>query len=216
MLDILFSFQFVWIALIIILLSTGVAILCVYLHAHLLQVIAGTWLTDHIYCPVVKTMILVIMTLLLFPLMVQQADYSQVFNVFVEREYLTQMLNILFVSGLLISFIPLLQHPAMAMPLLGCIATAILFNSYFSVRLPQEVALLPDFTALLKILLLMFAIYWLNRWIIDQFSSYIDHRFIITGSRELVADIAYLILQIPVMLAYAHSLNLQNSISATT
>ncbi len=127
-------------------------------------------------------------------------------GLFVERQYLTNMMNILMVSGLIFSFFPLLNHPALAMPVLGCIATAILLNSYFALTAEQVVNFIPDLHTLMKILALIIATYWANRWIIDKVSSYIDDRYIVTGSKTMVSDVSYLILQIPVMLAYAQSL----------
>ncbi len=206
MLDIFFSLQFVWISCLIIALSIAIGFFCVYLHSQLLQLPAGEWLVEHIYCPVTKTLILMCMTLLLFPLLVEGVAYSQVMDLFVSREYITNMLNILMVSGLIFTFFPLLNHPAVSMPLLGCIAIAILLNSYFNLATQQDINFLPDAASFWKILILIIASYWANRWIIEQVSSYIDHRFIVSGSRTMVSDISYLILQIPVMLAYAHSL----------
>jgi hypothetical protein len=206
MLDIFFSLQFIWISCLIIGLSIVIGFFCAYLHSHLLQVTAGEWLVEHIYCPITKTIILMCMTLLLFPLIVKGSDYQQVMDLFVERQYLTNMMNILMVSGLIFSFFPLLNHPAVAMPVLGCIATAILLNSYFTLTPDQVVSFIPDLSNLFKILILITLTYWLNRWIIDKVSTYIDQRFIVSGSKTMVSDVSYLILQIPVMLAYAQSL----------
>jgi hypothetical protein len=206
MLDIFFSLQFIWISCLIVALSIAIGFFCAYLHSHLLQVTAGEWLVEHIYCPITKTLILMCMTLLLFPLIVEGANYQQVMGLFVERQYLTNMMNILMVSGLIFSFFPLLSHPALAMPVLGCIATAILLNSYFALTAEQVVNFIPDLHTLMKILALIIATYWANRWIIDKVSSYIDDRYIVTGSKTMVSDVSYLILQIPVMLAYAQSL----------
>lgn len=206
MLDIFFSLQFVWISCVIIVLSIVIGFFCAFLHSQLLQVTAGEWLVEHIYCPVTKTLLLMCMTLLLFPLLVEGIEYQQVMELFITREYLTNMMNILLVSSLIFTFFPLLNHPAAAMPLLGCIAIAILLNSYLYIPGQQDINFLPDIASFWKILFLIIISYWANRWIIDQVSSYIDHRFIVSGSKTMVSDISYLILQIPVMLAYAHSL----------
>lgn len=209
MFDLLFSLQFVWISSCIIALSILIGFLCAYLQSHLLQLTAGVWLVEHIYCPLAKTLILMCMTLLLFPLMVKGVGYTQVSELFVDTSYLTNMMNILFVSGLLFTFFPLLSHPAVAMSGLGCIATAILLYSYYNPAPQQDFSFLPDIQDSLKILILIIASYWANRWVIDQISTYIDNRYIVTGSKALVSDISYLILQIPIMLAYAHSLHRQ-------
>lgn len=206
MLDPLLSLHFIAITLIIIVLSIAVALSCAFLHRQLLQVIAGEWLHEHVYCPTARTAILVIMTLMLFPLMVEGVGYDQVSSLFISREYLTNMLNILLVSGLAITFLPLLNHPAFAMPLLGCIATAILFQHYFTLFAGKEPVWIPGVAAMIKIVILVAVLYWLGNALIDHLATYLDHRFLVTGSKEIVTDIVYLILQIPVMLAYAAGL----------
>jgi hypothetical protein len=92
------------------------------------------------------------------------------------------------------------------MPVLSCIATAILLNSYFTLPADQAVSFIPDLRSLFKIFSLIILTYWANRWIIDKVSTYIDQRYIVSGSKTMVSDVSYLILQIPVMLAYAQSL----------
>jgi hypothetical protein len=213
MLEPLLSLHFVAIALIIIVLSTTVALLCAYLHRQLLQVFAGEWLHEHVYCPTTRTFILLVMTLLLFPLMNEDVDYAQVGQLFLSREYLTNMLNILLVSGLVITFVPLLNHPALAMPILGCIATAILFHHYFAQFPGTEPDWIPGIAATIKILVLISILFWLGQMLIEQLACYFDQRFFVTGSKEIVTDIVYLILQIPVMLAYAAGL--QASVAVT-
>ena len=206
MFDILFSLQFVWITLLIVALSVAAAFVCARLHHHLMQAFAGEWLTQHIYCPLIRICILVCMTLLLFPMMVESASYRDMAGLFTDQAYLTRMVNILMVSGLLLTFFPLLQHPALSLPIMGIIATAILFHRFFHDLLTETFTVLPAVGDGIKILLLLIGIYWLGRWLIGQLSTYVDHRFIITGSRVVITDIVYLILQIPIMLAYANSL----------
>ena len=212
MFDILFSLQFVWITLVIVILSVAAAFVCAHLHHHLLQAFAGEWLTQHIYCPLIRICILVCMTLLLFPMMVSSASYGEMAALFTDQAYLTRMVNTLMVSGLLLTFFPLLQHPALSMPIMGVIATAILFHRFYNNLLPGSLTLVPAAGDGIKILVLMIGVYWVGRWLIEQLSTYVDHRFIVTGSRLVITDIVYLILQIPIMLAYANSLLTQNAV----
>ena len=203
MLDAILSLHFIAITLIIVLLSGLVALLCGYLHRHLLQVFAGEWLTDHIYCPAVRTSLLVIMTLLLFPIMVEPAGYGDVKALFLTQDYLTNLLNILFVTGLLSSFIPGLRHPALAMPLRACIASAILLQQYYSDSPPETLGWLPDVAGAIKVMVLIILLGWLVSAAIDPVSTAIDHYFLVSGSKLMVSDTLYLIAQTPIMLAYA-------------
>ena len=212
MFDIVFSLQFVWITLLIGVLSVAAAFLCVRLHNHLMQAFAGEWLTQHIYCPLIRICILVCMTLLLFPMMVPSASYAEMAALFTDQSYLTRMVNILMVTGLLLTFFPLLQLPALSLPIMGLVATAILIDRVYADLLTDVFTLFPTAGDAIKILALMIGVYWVGRWLIEQLSTYVDHRFIVTGSRLVITDIVYLILQIPIMLAYANSLLTRNSI----
>ena len=211
MFDIFFSLQFAWISMFIFALSIGVAFLCARLHQQLLQVFAGEWLVQHIYCPLLRILVLVAMTLLLFPTMVSTTSYSDLTGLFMDQAYLTNMVNILMVTGLLITFLPLLNHPAVAFPTMGCIATAILFNRYFNPTGTENFSLLPLPGQAVKILVITIVVYWLGRWMIQHLSTYFDRRYIVSGSKVVVTDIVYMVMQIPVMLSYAQGLLLRNT-----
>ena len=211
MLDILFSLKFLWITLVIILLSTALAFACAKLHQQLEGIALGDWLFDHIYCPFTKMLLLILVAFLLFPLIVPSSNYQNQLALFQQADFLINMINILFVSSLLLSFLPVLNHPALAMPLLGCLAFGIFF--LHQVVLPQaaDISWFPGVSATLRLLALVVGCYLLCRWLNLQISQWIDHRYLVTGSIKLVSDINYMIFQTPVVLAYGHSLNLQLS-----
>ncbi len=209
MLDIFFSLQFLWIALLIILLSVALAFACAKLHQQLEGIALGDWLFDHVYCPISKMLLLILMAFLLFPLIIPGSNYQNLLGLFQQQDFLINMINILFVSSLLLSFLPGLNHPALAMPLLGCLAFSIFF--LHQVVLPQaaDISWFPGFSPALRLLALVVGCYLLCRWLNLQISQWIDHRYLVTGSIKLVSDINYLIFQTPVVLAYGHGLNLQ-------
>ena len=100
MIDILFSFQFIGIAILIIILSVALAFLCAQLHKQLLYIALGEWLMDHVYCPLAKVLLLMLMAFLLYPMIVVSASYSTLFALFFNHDFLVSMLNILFLSSL--------------------------------------------------------------------------------------------------------------------
>ncbi|MDJ0832327.1 MAG: hypothetical protein QNJ69_02325 [Gammaproteobacteria bacterium] len=209
MLDIIFSLKFLWIAMVIILLSIALAFACAKLHQQLEGIALGDWLFDHVYCPISKVLLLILMAFLLFPLILPSSDYPGLLALFQQPDFLINMINILFVSSLLLSFLPVLSHPALAMPLLGCIAFGIFY--LHQVVLPQaiDISWVPGLSASVKLIALVIGCYLLCRWLNLQISQWVDDRFLVTGSIRLVSDINYLIFQTPVVLAYGHSLNLQ-------
>ncbi len=209
MLDIIFSLKFLWIAMVIILLSIALAFACAKLHQQLEGIALGDWLFDHVYCPISKVLLLILMAFLLFPLILPSSDYPGLLALFQQPDFLINMINILFVSSLLLSFLPVLSHPALSMPLLGCIAFGIFY--LHQVVLPQaiDISWVPGLSASVKLIALVIGCYLLCRWLNLQISQWVDDRFLVTGSIRLVSDINYLIFQTPVVLAYGHSLNLQ-------
>ena len=82
MLDILLSLHFLWIVITIIVLSTLMAYACVWLHKQLLYIASGEWLTDHIYCPLAKVLLLMAFAFLFYPLIYNSASYSDILMLF--------------------------------------------------------------------------------------------------------------------------------------
>ncbi len=209
MLDILFSLQFLGFSIAIVLLSTALAYLCSLLHKHLLYITSAEWLMEHVYCPVARVLLLLLIAFMMFPLIVESTSYADLLNLFVEKDFLINTINILFVASLLFAFIPFFNHPAIAMPLLGCIAIGLLF--FHQVIIPQntDIQLFPSIGTSFRIVLLMIAGYLICRWLSNHLADWIDYRFNVTGSKSLVSDSSHLVFQMPVMLAYGHSLHLQ-------
>lgn len=211
MIDILFSFQFIGIVILVLLLSIALAFLCAQLHKQLLYIALGEWLMEHIYCPLARVLLLMLMAFLLYPLIVVTATYSELFNLFFEHDFIVSMLNILFLSSLAFSFAPVFSHPAVAMPVLGCIATGILFLHHRLIPAGLDITWLPASGASVKLLILIILCYLACRWLNEHVSEWIDHHYIVTGSKSLVSDINYLIFQMPVVLAYGAILQTQLS-----
>jgi len=212
MIEVFFSLHFVLVSIVIAMLSVGMAYLCARIHQQLLQAIAGQWLVEHIYCPLARMLVLASATLLLFPAMVN-VGYVELGTLFADRQYLTDMVNIMMVSGLLISFFPLINHPGIGLPLLGCIATAILIKRWGEAHSLAAFSLLPGSSTLIKLLLLIAVTFFAGRWLINQLSAHIDQTYMVTGSRVIVTDVVYLIVQIPLILAYANGLLLANGLA---
>jgi len=208
MLGILLSLQFVGIAATTVLLSIALAFACSLVQKQLLYITSGEWLMEHIYCPVSKVLLLMLMAYLLFPLIYNSIGYIDLLKLFIKKDFLLNMVNILFVASLVTAFIPLLNHPAIAMPLLGCIAIGLIYNHQVSIPAGLEIAVLPSAGDTVKILVLMIFSYLICRWLTLNLSQWLDYHFNVLGSKALVSDSSHLILQMPVMLAYGDSLQI--------
>ncbi|MBT3203584.1 MAG: hypothetical protein HOM14_19565 [Gammaproteobacteria bacterium] len=209
MFDILFSFSFVWITVLTIILATAIAYFCIFLHQQFLYISAAEWLAEHIYCPTLRVLLLMFMAFLLFPLMIENTGYSQLFQLFFQPDFLINMVNILFLSSLIFSFITILNQSVTAMPILSCIATGLFYQHQIAIPAQVEFSWIPTGSAFGKIVVWMILTYMLSRWLSETISEWIDLRFMVTESKNLVTDISYLVLQMPVILAYGQSLAIQ-------
>lgn len=209
MLNQVFSFHFIGITCVLVLASFGLAYLCFFLQKHLHHITAGEWLLEHVYCPFARVLMLILMVYLLMPLIQQQHDYTQLFSLFLRPDFLINMTNLLFLSSLIFSFIPVIGHPALAMPILGCMSTAVFFKHANGLAEAESFNGVPALDEVLKLLLIAIILYLLARWLNNKLSEWADHRFIITGSKEVITDINSLVFQVPIILAYGKSLALQ-------
>lgn len=209
MLEILFSLTFLTIVLFIILLSVGVGYACAWIHKHLMYSSAGEWLVEHIYCPLARVILLIICAFLLFPLIHSNTSYGDLLTVFFLQDFLINLVNILFAGSLIISFLPILNHPSVGLPILSCTAIALLFQHHIALPWGVELNWVSDIGVVGKMLLITVVTGLAARWLNREIAEWVDNRFIVTGSIVMVADINYLILQIPIVLAYGASLSAQ-------
>ena len=106
------------------------------------------------------------------------------------------------------AFIPVVNHPVFALPIQSILTIAVVFSWQYSTQL-GSVQLLPDITALLKVIAYMLLAYFVTRESSLYLSHRLDRKFAIEGSIHLLSDAIYLALQIPVMLMYCSFLKLQ-------
>jgi hypothetical protein len=215
MLEILFSFQFAWITVVVTGLCILFALLCTYLQKQLLTIEIGDWLLEHIYCPLAKVILLMFMAFLLFPAIVDSTGYRDLIHLFTQWDFVISMLNILFIGSLLLTFLPAINHPAIAMPLLGCIAIGLIFLHQLVIPHESEVEWIPAFTVSVRIVLLIVFGFLVIRWMTHHLRLWLDYHFNISGNKALVMDTLYLIFQLPVLLAYGHSLHTQLMVNVT-
>ena len=121
------------------------------------------------------------------------------------------MVNILFLSSLIFSFITIFNQSATAMPILSCIATGLFYQHQVAIPAQVEFSWVPTGSAFGKIVVWIILTYFLSRWLSETISKWIDLRFMVTESKNLVTDISYLVLQMPVILAYGQSLAIQST-----
>lgn len=181
--------------------------LCFWLLHKAHEVDSSLWILEHIVCPIMRILVLLVIVSLVYPA-IDGHSTLDFWRVLGRNQQFNDLLNILFVAGLLLAFIPLVSHPVFALPVQSMLTIALVFNwQYADAARPVE--LLPSLALVSKIFGYMLLAYLVTRESSIRISRGIDRRFALDGSIRLVSDSIYLVLQIPVMLMYGEFLKTQ-------
>lgn len=187
--------------------------LCFYLLRKTSDVDSTAWIVQHITCPIFRTLVLIIIVSLVYPIISNNSNSAGFWHVLFQQNNFNHVINILFFGSLILGFLPLVDHPIFSLPIQSCLTAALVFNWQFGHLIDQAVIFLPGTVMLLKISLFMVMAYFLTREVSVGISRWLDRKFHISGSIHLVADAVYLVLQIPVIWVYCNHLKAQLAIS---
>lgn len=188
-----------------VILGTG---LCFYLIYHSREVDSTVWVLEHIICPVMRIIVLLIVVSQVYPAIDENSTSLDFWRILGQQGQFTDIVNILFVAGLALSFIPLLNHPVFALPVQSILTIALVFHWQYLDRIASPV-LFPSAATLLKIVVYMALAYYITREASIPLSRWVDRKLVVSGSIRLVSDAMYMTLQIPVMLIYCSFLESQ-------
>ena len=174
---------------------------CFWLLTRAREMDSGVWILEHIICPIIRIIVLMVIVSLVYPAIDENISSLDFWRVLSQRDQFSDLLNILFIASLLLSFIPFLSHPAFALPLQSCLAIALVFQWQYTLQM-DHVSLYPGMAAVLKIIAYMIVAYFVTRESSIHVSRWIDRKLVISGSIRLISEAFYLLLQIPVMLMY--------------
>jgi len=181
---------------------------CYWLIHKAQEVHSSLWILEHIVCPMLNILVLLVLVSLVYPLVDTGINSLEFWEMLTRQGRTTDLLNILFFVGLLLAFIPVVGHPVFFLPIQSILTIALVFNWQYA-EVVDSLQLLPSLVTFLKVFF-----YMLLAWLVTGESSIylsrrLDQRFAIEGSIRLVSDAIYLVLQIPVMLIYCSFLKLQ-------
>jgi hypothetical protein len=183
-------------------------LLCFWLTNHAREVHVSVWVLEHIACPIIRILVLLIVVAQIYPVINADSGGVEFWKLVSQPGLFNDLINILFFAGLLLSFLPIVSHPVFALPVQSILAIAVIFNWQYA-NAGHAIQLLPSLATMLKIFAYMLMAYFVTRESSLYLSRWIDRRFAIEGSIRLVSDAIYLALQIPVMLIYCYFLRLQ-------
>jgi len=195
----------------IVLTLTSVSIgtgLCLWLLHKVQEVPTTLWIVGQIVCPMIRILVLFSVVSLVYPAIDEQSSSIEFWKMLGQQGQFNDLLNILFFAGLMLTFIPLLNHPVFALPIQSVLTIALVFSWQYADRV-DNLQLLPSLATQLKIVAYMLLGYFATLRSSVYLSRWLDKQFAIHGSIRLVADAIYLVLQVPVMLIYCSFLMLQ-------
>ncbi len=184
--------------------------LCFYLLQQAREVESSRWILEHILCPVIRIVVLLIVISQVYPVIDENSTGMDFWRTLGTGGHFRDLVNILFVAGLMLAFVPLLSHPLIALPLQSIFTIALVFHWQYLDSV-ESLTLFPSIATLLKIFLYMTLAYFVTRETSVALSRRVDHWLNISGSIRLLSDAIYLVLQIPVMLIYLGFLKAQLS-----
>jgi len=184
--------------------------LCFWLLYQAREVATTVWTLEHVLCPIVRIIVLLIVISQVYPALTNTSTELDFWSIVGQQGLFRDLLNILFVAGLLLAFIPVLNHPGFALPLQSMLTIALVFNWQHQAA-TDSLQLFPSIATLLKIAAYMLLAYFATGELSVPVSRWFDRRLHIEGSIRLVSDAIYLMLQIPVMLIYGGFLKQQLS-----
>lgn len=182
--------------------------LCFYLLYKVHEVEMSTWILEHVLCPLMRIVVLLIVVSQVYPVIDQSLGSLDFWRILAQQNQLRDMVNILFIAGLLLAFIPLVNHPLFALPLQGMFTIALVFHWQY-IDTVATLVLFPSLWTIVKIVLYMLLAWYATREFSGPLARLVDRQFNINGSIRLVSDSIYMVLQIPVMLIYCSFLKQQ-------
>ena len=181
---------------------------CFWLLYRAREVDSTIWILEHILCPIVRIIVLIVVVSQIYPAIDSSTTSTDFWRVLGQQGQFNHIINILFVAGLALSFIPVVNHPAFALPIQSILIIALVFHWQYAESIATLLPM-PSALTLFKVVAYMLLAYFVTRETSIHLSRWIDRKLVISGSIRLVSDAIHLVLQIPVMLIYSNFLKLQ-------
>lgn len=196
----------IWFALCLFSLSAFILLpLAAYTESKLSAPLLWQW--EHVAMPLLRILLLLLFITLAYPELygLQTApSFSSVISF--ENGRTHYLINVLFILSVLLPMIPVLgDHQALALPLQGMTAVALIFNWVTGQQAPLN-CYWPGLLTVLVLLALAWLAFRLSILLGQTLSLWFDRRYHVTGSHEMISNTLLLILQSPLIVVYAHSL----------
>ncbi len=179
----------------------GGSSLCFWLLHQAREVDTTLWILEHIICPIIRIVVLLIVVSLVYPTFDASSSSVEFWRILSRQGEFQDLINILFLVGLGLAFLPIVNHPVFALPIQSMLSIALVFYWQYQAAIATP-DLFPSLATLIKIVVYMACAYFVTRQTIIWLGRRLDEKFSVAGSVRLISDTIYMVLQIPVMLLY--------------
>lgn len=111
-----------------VILGTG---LCFYLLYQAREVATTVWLLEHIICPIIRILVLLVVVSQIYPIIDENSTSLDFWRTLARQNEFRDIVNLLFIAGLLLAFLPLVNHPVFALPLQSTFSIALVFHGQY-------------------------------------------------------------------------------------
>ena len=167
------------------------------------------WMYAHVGLPLTRVLLILLFILTAYPALYGIDQLPNLNGVLFEHaERIHSLINWLFLTSLIIPFIPMVGIiPALAIPIQSILATALLFN--WATRNTQTISLLPNLWVLLLFLVLSIVIHKIAKIFAESIGNNFQPKINQQDTTHLVYESRLLVFQVPAILVYGFYLGAQ-------
>lgn len=200
----------IFIALIIeLILAVPIIYVLEKLREKLLESVVLRWLMDHVGLPFVRVLLILIFILSAYPALYGVEQLPSLASVlFDHTERIHSLINWLFISSLVIPFLPMVGViPAFVLPIQSILATALLFN--WATRDVMYINLFPNLIVLGLFIVLSIVTHKIAKMFAEFVGYSLQHKVDKQDMTQLVYESSLLAFQLPAILVYGFYLGSQ-------
>ncbi len=169
------------------------------------------WPWDHIGMPLLRAALMMIFTLLAYPIIFGLNEAPSLIELHHGNEQrLNYLINILFLVTLFLPVMPVLgDWEELVLPIQAITACCLLFSWLVAELGISDIRYWPGLSVALYILILAFATHWMALALSHYLGEIIDEKFSVTDSGHLLSRALVLLMQSPAILIFSAALGRQ-------
>ena len=169
------------------------------------------WPWEHIARPLLRALLMIIFIALAYPVIFGLSEAPALFDVLAKGGHrLNLLLNLMFLVTLVFPILPIIgNQDELILPAQAILACSLLFSWLAAETGVPDVHYWPGILPLLFILVIAFISHWLASFLSHHAGHYVDEKFSLAESSDLLSRAFILFMQSPAILLYSAALGKQ-------